>query len=259
MALWGSRVRVPSGPPNFNQLPSNRVVSRKPFFVSEREKGFFCFRWRIATSYQSKIINRKCDMDDIFITTPYGNVFAKTLGDPDRPIVLGIHGWSKRNGWHTWEPLMAPLAEAGYQVVCVDMPGWGQSTKTVDDSLMGESAVLSTLSILDGLVVDKAAAIMGKSWGGGVALELALDYPERVGKLLLTAPAFQQFSLLSDIKQPVLLAWAEDDPIIPIQTADEYMRSLHYCQLIEYKTGGHSAASKNAEDFAQKAIKFLKD
>lgn len=198
-------------------------------------------------------------MDDIFITTTYGTIYAKSLGDADRPVVLGIHGWSKRNGWHTWEPLMSPLADAGYQVVCVDMPGWGESTTTVEGPLIGETAVLATLAILDGLETDKAAAIMGKSWGGGVALELALNYPERVGKLLLTAPAFQQFSLLSEIKQPVLLAWAEDDSIIPIQTADEYVRGLHRCQLVQYKTGGHSAAPNNAEDFAQIAIKFLRD
>jgi hypothetical protein len=24
------------------------------------------------------------------------------------PLVLGLHGWSQRNGWHTWEPLIAP-------------------------------------------------------------------------------------------------------------------------------------------------------
>ena len=154
---------------------------------------------------------------------------------------------------------MAPLAEAGYQVVCVDMPGWGQSTTMVSGSLVGETAVLATLSILDGLKIDRTAAIMGKSWGGGVALELALDYPERVGKLILTAPAFQQFSLLGEIRQPVLLAWAADDPIIPIRTADEYMRGLHHCQFVEYETGGHSAAMKNAEDFAPKIIEFLRD
>jgi pimeloyl-ACP methyl ester carboxylesterase len=101
--------------------------------------------------------------------------------------------------------------------------------------------------------------MMGKSWGGGIALALALNYPERVDKLILTAPAFQQFSLLSNIKQPVLLAWAEDDPIIPIQTADEYVRGLHHCQLVTYSSGGHSAAPNNADDFARKAIKFLKD
>ncbi len=197
-------------------------------------------------------------MDDIFITTSYGKVFAKIAGNANQPVVLGIHGWSQRNGWHTWEPMMAPLADAGYRVVCVDMPGWGQSTKTVREMMVGETAVLVALSILDKLNVDKAAAIMGKSWGGGVALELALTYPGRVGKLILTAPAFQQFSLLSHIEQPVLLAWAADDPIIPIQTADKYVRGLHHCQRVEYETGGHSAAPKNAKDFAPKAIKFLK-
>lgn len=198
-------------------------------------------------------------MNDVFVTTPYGCVFAKMMGDAERPFILCIHGWSKRNGWQTWEPLMAPLAQAGFRVVCVDMPGWGQSTTTIDGPLVGETAVLAALAILDGLGVTRAAAIMGKSWGGGLALELALDYPERVDKLILTAPAFQQYSLLSDIKQPVLLAWAKDDPIIPIRTADEYLCGLRHCQLVEYETGGHSAAPKNAKDFAPKAIEFLRD
>ena len=35
----------------FYLIPSNRVVPRKPFFVSEREKGFFCLEirdWRLT-------------------------------------------------------------------------------------------------------------------------------------------------------------------------------------------------------------------
>ena len=59
-------------------------------------------------------------MNDIFIDTPYGRIYAKIAGEAAFPLVLGIHGWSKRNGWHTWEPLLAPLAEAGFRVVCED-------------------------------------------------------------------------------------------------------------------------------------------
>ena len=66
-------------------------------------------------------------MDDIFIKLELTTVYGKLAGDPANPLLLGIHGWSQRNGWHTWEPLMAPLADAGYCVVSVDMPGWGDS------------------------------------------------------------------------------------------------------------------------------------
>ncbi|MEJ2746901.1 MAG: hypothetical protein P8183_03145, partial [Anaerolineae bacterium] len=69
-------------------------------------------------------------MEDIWIETEYGKVFAKAAGPRDGRFLLGIHGYSQRNGWHTWEPLMAPLAKAGFRVVSVDMPGWGQSVPT---------------------------------------------------------------------------------------------------------------------------------
>jgi len=54
-----------------------------------------------------------------------------------------------------------------------------------------------------------------------------------------------------------LLAWAEDDPVIPFSYAARLAAAIPNCQLEIYPTGGHSAAPKNAADFAPKAIKFL--
>ena len=195
-------------------------------------------------------------MDDIYITTPYGTVFAKTLGDPDRPVVLGIHGWSQRNGWHTWEPLMAPLAGAGYCVVSVDMPGWGDSPALDNIPLGGSRAVQVVIDIMDGLQ-KSTAALMGKSWGGGVAIKAAVDFPERISDLVLTAPALRDFDQLPRITQPVLLVWAEDDPIIPIATANKYVSAVPDIEFIGYPTGGHSAAQNNAENFAPHVVDFL--
>lgn len=171
-------------------------------------------------------------------------------------MALGLHGWSRRNGWHTWQPLMAPLAEAGYYVVSVDMPGWGQSPPLHDRPLARHEAGAVVLAIMDALDPDRAAILMGKSWGGGLALDVALDHPNRVRALILTAPAFMDFDRLAALQPPVLLAWAEDDPVIPIQYATHY-DTIPSIKFVTYATGGHSAASENATAFAPVAIDFL--
>lgn len=176
----------------------------------------------------------------------------------DGPLVLGLHGWSQRNGWHTWQPLIEPLAAGGFRVVSVDMPGWGNSPAIGDGRLSPEQAVDVVLALLDALGAE-SAALMGKSWGGGVALRTALDHPARVTKLILTAPAFRDFGRLARLQQPVLLAWAEDDDVIPIRYAREYTERLPDVRLETYTSGGHGAAPKNAGDFAPKAIAFLKE
>ncbi|HFE66546.1 MAG TPA: alpha/beta hydrolase [Chloroflexi bacterium] len=195
-------------------------------------------------------------MNTLFIDTDYANVFAKSAGKQGDPLVLGIHGYSQRNGWHTWEPLLAPLAEAGFWVVSVDMPGWGQSVLHKPQRLTKDTAVDAVIQIIDGLGAE-TAVLMGKSWGGGVALDTAVAHPGRISQLILTAPARRSLDDLADLTQPVLLAWAKDDPVIPYEYAQKYVQRIPHIQLETYETGGHSAAQKNADDFAPKAVAFL--
>ncbi len=195
--------------------------------------------------------------NEIWIETEYGKVFGMVAGPENGRTILAIHGYSQRNGWHTWEPMMAPLAEAGFRVVSVDMPGWGQSVPT-QGQVGGKTAVMTVLQLLDGLSAE-TAVLMGKSWGGKVAVETAVSHPRRIAHLILTAPALRDVEQARKISQPVLLAWAEDDPVIPFSYAARLAAAIPNCQLETYPTGGHSAAPKNAADFAPKAIKFLQN
>jgi pimeloyl-ACP methyl ester carboxylesterase len=195
-------------------------------------------------------------MDNVFIKLELTTVHGKLLGDPAAPLVLGIHGWSQRNGWHTWEPLMKPLADAGFCVVSVDMPGWGDSPALDSLPLGGSRAIQVVIDILDGLQKD-IAVLMGKSWGGGVAVKTAVTHPNRISKLILTAPALRNLDQLTQIRQPVLLTWAEDDPVIPFALSETFISDVPDIEFVAYPTGGHSAAPKNAADFASKAIEFL--
>ncbi len=196
-------------------------------------------------------------VDEIQVTTPYGRIAGRTAGPEDGRVVLGLHGWSERNGWHTWQPVLPLLAAAGFRAIAVDMLGWGESESSYSRAEIADAAVKVVLSIVEQVSADEQVVLMGKSWGGGVALSLALDYPERVSHLLLTAPAFPEKERLTSLAQPVLLAWAEDDPVIPIAAAAEYAERVPTLELVVYPTGGHSAAPKNAADFAERAVSFL--
>lgn len=197
-------------------------------------------------------------MDELELETEYGRVYGRVTGQPDAPLLVGIHGWSQRNGWHTWEPLMQPLAAGGYYVVSVDMPGWGRSTSTHGGPLSQQEAIAVLEAIITGLGRNEARAILGKSWGGGIALALALAKPQRVQRLVLTAPAFMEFDSLAGLQQPVLLAWAKDDPAIPYSMAAQFVAAVSRLDLVTYETGGHSAAPNNAGDFAPRALEFLR-
>ncbi len=195
-------------------------------------------------------------MDDVFIKMQTTTVYGKLLGEPTAPLVLGIHGWSQREGWRTWEPLMAPLAAAGYCVVCIDMPGWGDSPAMDALPLGGERAAQVVVDVMNGLM-KTSAVLMGKSWGGGVALETALAFPERVQKLVLSAPVIRQTDRLTNLAQPVLLVWAEDDAVVDVTSAEILQSFLPTTQTVIYPTGGHSAAPNNASQFAPTLIDFL--
>ena len=196
------------------------------------------------------------DYSKIIIDTAHGPLSARAAGAPDSDMVIAVHGWSQRNGWHTWEPLMTPLSDAGLFVVSLDMPGWGDSLAWIEGPLRADIAVDALMQVVDHFGKEQAV-IMGKSWGGGVGLQCAIEHPSRVSKLILSAPAFRNFHSLTTLSQPVLLVWAEDDPVIPYKYSAEFLERIPGVRFVSFKSGGHSAASKNSEAFAPAAVQFI--
>jgi len=97
-----------------------------------------------------------------------------------------------------WEPIVPALA-ASRRVVRFDMRGFGRSR-----SARGAYTDAGDLrALLDALAIERAH-VVGASFGGLVALELAATQPARVASLVLLASA------LPDIEpSPALLAFAE--------------------------------------------------
>ena len=96
------------------------------------------------------------------------------------PVVLLIHGMA--GSATTWKQVMPALSEQ-FRVVAPDLLGHGRSDKLVGDYSLG--AFASTLRDLLVALGHEHATVVGQSLGGGVAMQLAYQYPERCERLVL--------------------------------------------------------------------------
>jgi len=102
------------------------------------------------------------------------------VGEP----VLFLHAAGGAGVWHPFHQL---LAEAGFTVLAPDHPGFGKSddfpaVEGVDD------LVYHYLDVLDALGLSRPH-VVGGSFGGWIAAELAVHSPHRIGSLTLLSAA----------------------------------------------------------------------
>lgn len=100
-----------------------------------------------------------------------------------RALVL-IHGFLGSTGY--WTPLATGLRHA-YDIVAVDMPGFGGSAKHDSPPTLSGHATL-VFDVLDALKIERAS-LLGFSMGGMIAQQAALDRPERIESLVLYGSA----------------------------------------------------------------------
>ena len=93
-----------------------------------------------------------------------------------------IHGFASST--LVWSKVFLNLAAAGYRIIAFDMLGYGYSAKPRNGeyTIAGQAKLLARL--LDRLGIPRAIFV-GSSYGGAVAATCALDYPNRVEKLIL--------------------------------------------------------------------------
>ncbi len=99
-----------------------------------------------------------------------------------RPVLLVVHGIAGSSA--TWRSVLPALAEQ-YTVVAPDLLGHGRSDKPAQDYSLGAHANLLR-DVLVTLDVERATVI-GHSLGGGVAMQLAYQHPERCERLVLVS------------------------------------------------------------------------
>jgi pimeloyl-ACP methyl ester carboxylesterase len=101
------------------------------------------------------------------------------------PPVLLIHGASSDMG--VWAPSVIPALSGRYQLTGYDRPGMGFTAERPPnaDTLAVQAKVAADVIEKLGL---RRSIVVAHSWGGAVALRLALDRPDLVSGLVLIAP-----------------------------------------------------------------------
>jgi 4,5:9,10-diseco-3-hydroxy-5,9,17-trioxoandrosta-1(10),2-diene-4-oate hydrolase len=106
-------------------------------------------------------------------------------GDADTVVLL--HGGGPgASSWSNFGKNMPVLAKR-FRVLMMDLPGYGQSAARPVTGHFFTVAAGALAGLLDQLRAPKVHLI-GNSLGGGAALRFALDYPDRVGRLVLMGP-----------------------------------------------------------------------
>ena len=158
--------------------------------------------FKVPVTWNDRVVNRKVEKLSL-VYSEYGN--------RENPTLLFLHGFGENR--YTWR-FIAPYLELNYHLIMVDLKGFGESPKTRDDfySVYDQAFVVNEFIQEHHL---KDITLVGRSFGGGVALVLALlQYDNLITKnidsmILINSMAYRQNlpSMLRDLNTPVLGYW----------------------------------------------------
>ncbi len=100
------------------------------------------------------------------------------------PLVL-LHGLASTS--HIFD-LVAPRLARNFRVVALDQRGHGESSKP-EEGFDFATIVGDLLAFIDALGFDRPI-VAGHSWGGNVALQFAVEHPDRITALVLIDGGF---------------------------------------------------------------------
>ena len=125
--------------------------------------------------------------EEIELPSRFGMTHVVTSGPKDAPPLVLLHGYMAN--LTMWSPNIADWSK-DYRVYAIDVMGQPGKSIPDPDEPIGDAADLVTWlsETLNGLNLDRIF-LVGMSYGGWLALNLAMTAPERVRKLVLLSPA----------------------------------------------------------------------
>ncbi|MDP6580289.1 MAG: alpha/beta hydrolase [Vicinamibacterales bacterium] len=177
-----------------------------------------------------------------------------TLGSG--PLMVLIHGFP--DFWYLWRHQMATLS-VDYQVVAIDQRGYNQSDKPRGVDQYDITLLATDVAAVVSHLGRDRATIVGHDWGGFVAWQVAMTYPELTDNLIifnLPHPRGLRRELATNQQQKLNSAYARrfqqegahltmsaeqlaqrhsDNPVLHARYLDAYRRSDFEAMLNYYK------------------------
>jgi pimeloyl-[acyl-carrier protein] methyl ester esterase len=141
--------------------------------------------------------------------------------------IVMIHGWAMHSG--IWRDFARDLGQR-YRVICIDLPGHGQSEKLLPFTLA------STAELVANSVTEPECWWLGWSLGALVTLDIAARFPQRCRGLILLAgnPHFVQTDRWPGIRLSALKAFSESLAADSPATLLRFL-SLQINETLDYK------------------------
>ena len=102
------------------------------------------------------------------------------------PLVMLHGGGPGASAWSNFGSSLERFASQ-FRTLLVDQPGFGESDKPQIEGHFFTFAADKLAALLDELGIERVH-LLGNSLGGGTAVRFALNYPERVGRMILMGP-----------------------------------------------------------------------
>lgn len=189
-------------------------------------------------------------MASLFLAAPLHQVIA---GPSDGAAVLLLHGAKYSSA--DWESLgtVDLLAEKGYRVIALDLPGYGRSgaRRRLDPATF-------LAEYLDEAGIE-SVTVVAPSMSGGFAFPLLAGHPQRLDGFVALAPvgAMNHLQGLRRADVPLLALWGANDPVVPLTEGRVLADMLAESELVIIPGGRHAWYFEEGDRFHELLLAFL--
>lgn len=191
------------------------------------------------------------------ITDLYLNIHQQPLhylatGSDDSTTILLLHGASFSA--QTWSELgtLTWLAQQGYHVIALDLPGFGKSASFSHQRQRLLSEIITSLNLIKPIIISP-------SMSGQYSLPLVVNHPEQVGGLVAVAPVgIPTFEAqLTNTSVPILAIWGSNDHIVPVTQAERLCQLTPNARKVILSNAGHACYLQAKDDFHHHLLEFI--
>ena len=201
------------------------------------------------------------DANGDFMTLSNTSIYYQHIPTNGETVIL-VHG--QAGSTKTWRSTLPALAEAGYNVYAIDLPGYGLSEKGLAVDFSHEFAAGLILDFMDAHDVE-AAHLVAHAFGANIAVYVAQEAPERVLSLALAAPTFFDYpppqvpeSMLNTffIKRwlQVSIRW-----ILPVAVEEQLRSAVKFDEVVTDDLISDYSRLTQTEDWELTVIGVLRD